>query len=191
MTAYQSMIKALTPIRAYQSDESGQLERELTIFGEVFDEVSQEVDSIITESIISTANDRGLLFYERLFETSAAIESPTVQIRRENVINALMLNEGSHTMSGIQSYFSSLGFECEIKEAPNVYELYISPVSGGYTQEEKQYIRKRAAEFLPCHLGFLVDFRSVVWADYDNRQLSFAALDSMQQTWEEIENTDF
>lgn len=191
MTSYQSMRKALAPIKAYNLDDSEQLQKELTVFAEVFDEVTAEIDSIIAESIISTASDRGLLFYERLLGTSAALSNPTPQLRRENVINALMLDEGSHTMSGIQRFFTSIGFECEIREVPNIFELYISPTSSGYTNQEKQYIRKRAAEFLPCHLSFLIDFRSVTWADYDNRQLSFRDLDFMQQSWEEIENTDF
>lgn len=189
MSSYESMVKAMSAVGVYTFDSDSGVGRELQAYAAELDALSGVIDEIICESIAATAENEGLNFYEKLVGTLG--DGLELGERREMILSLLRLNTNDNTPGGIKKFFKSIGLECEIEESPHIFDLYIKPLGGSYSMSERQYMISRAREFLPCHLTFTIDFRTMTWADYDSSDRTFARIDAMELTWEEFEGRDF
>ncbi len=188
MSSYNSMVQAMGSVGVYSLDGNSFVDRELKAYAQELDAFSGGIDEIIRESIVATAESDGLLFYEKIVGTLG--NGLPIESRREMIESLLRLNSNDNTLGGITRFFRSLGLECEIEELPSIFDLYIKPIGGSYTLSERKYIVSRAKQFLPCHLTFLIDFRSTTWAGYDSSEKTFREIDALQMTWEDFEYTD-
>ncbi len=187
MTGYESMVKTMKPIGAYTLDGTTYVDNELKAYAAELDRLSAEIEEVIKESIVTTAEGDGLRFYERLVGTLD--DNTSTDLRREMIIYLLNLNMNDNTPDGIKKFFKSIGLECEITENPAIFDLYIKPLGGEYSISERKYIINRAKDFLPCHLTFTIDFREATWADYDSKGRTFKQIDALGLSWEEFEQT--
>ena len=188
MSSYESMVKAMSAVKAYNLDGNTYVDKELLAYSAVLDAFSEEIDEIIRECIVTTAENEGLSFYEKLVGTLD--DKADTDTRRAMIISLLNLNTNDNTHNGIKRFFESIGLECEIAENPSIFDLYIMPVSRNFTASEKRYMINRAKKFLPCHLTFTIDFRTSTWADYNAKNMMFKDIDALGITWEEFEFTD-
>lgn len=188
MGSFESMANVLSAVGAYDIDSGSEVRRELRSYALELDALSEEIEEVLGESVVVTAEDEGLLFYEKLVGRLG--NGLSLEDRREMIIYLLTLNSNDNTIGGIEKFFRSLGLECEIYERPHIFDLYIVPLSRDFTVREKRFIINRAKEFLPCHLTFTIDFRTSTWADYDNANLTFAEIDALGKTWNYFEFTE-
>ena len=188
MSSYESMVKAMSAVKAYKLDGNTYVDKELFAYSAALDVFSEEIDEIIRECIVATAENEGLSFYEKLVGTLD--DKADIETRRAMIISLLNLNTNDNTHNGIKRFFESIGLECDILENPSIFDLYIMPLGGNFTASEKRYMINRAKKFLPCHLTFTIDFRTSTWADYDAKNRTFNEIDELGITWEEFEFTD-
>ncbi len=185
MTAIQRLIKALQPLSLYSLKIYTSVYKELESYSVALDVLDEIMDEYIREGFIDTANDYGLSLYEKLY--GAERTDLTLEQRREMLIQRINLNVNDNTLSGIKRFFSSLGLKCEIRENPHIFDLYILPLTGEYTSLEQEYIIEKARDFLPCHLTFTIDFRSIDWHGLQQLDLTFAEIDAKQMSWNDFE----
>lgn len=186
MSAIDNMTKAMQPLSIYSLGNYTAVYKELESYAVGLDILTEIADELVKECFIATASGYGLSIYEKL--NGPERTDLTTEQRRKMLIQSVTLNCNDNTLEGVYKFFSSLGLECEITENPTVCDLYILVKGGTYSETEKKYIRDRAAEFLPCHLTFTVDFRTVNWGYLENLNLTFSEIEEKSLTWAEFEN---
>lgn len=185
MSSLKNMIQAMKPIKMYSLKNYTTVYKELNCYASALDLLSDFADEIISECFLSTASDYGLALYERL--SGCERTDLPLETRRNMLIKGQMLGYNDNTLQGILNFFSSVGLECDITEVPDIFDLYIMPKGREYSDEEQKYIIKMAELFLPCHLSFLIDFRTVDWNYYDNLNLTFDGIDDKKMSWNDFE----
>jgi len=181
-----SMLKALIPVGVYSLNNSTNVYKELESYGAALDVLKETVDSILGEISPVCAQTDGLVFYEKLFGDEKSGFS--IEQRRSMILNMLSLGANDNTVEGIRKFFASLGVECELIEYYNICFLYVYVLNGqSINSEEREIIIKRAEEFLPCHLEFTVDFRTIDWETLDSYERTFEEIDDLDMTWGEFE----
>lgn len=187
MSSYDNMTAAMRSVGVYSLNGQSIVDMELMSYAKELDCISNMIDITIRESIIMTAADEGLEFYEKSFGSPNSTN--TLPERRDMLIQKMRLNTNDNTKDGMRRFFQSMGLDCEIHEIPVAFDLHIQPLRQ-ITNSERKYLIKRALEFVPYHLTFLIDCRNSVWADYDNRDHTFAQIDALDMTWSDFENTN-
>ncbi len=181
-----NMLKVLYPVGVYRLNNGTTVYKELESYSVALDVFAEIVDCVLNEISPVSAQGDGLIFYEKLFGEKK--ENLSIEQRRSMILNMLSLGANDNTVEGITKFFASLGVECEIVEYYNICFLYVHIYNGmSFDSEEKENIKKRAEEFLPCHLEFTVDFRTIDWSVLDSYERTFEEIDEMGQTWKEFE----
>ncbi len=179
------MIDAIKAVGAYYLGLGDLVYKELQSYACELDPISEEIDSVIRENFISTATGSGLDAYETI--VGARRSDLDNEIRRDMLTALFTVNENDFTVEGVKRFFRSLDMDCTIVEYPKFFDLLIIPTQREYTPVEQEYIRKRAADFLPCHLTFTIEFRQSDWSVYDGLDLTFDEWDAMSMTWDELD----
>ena len=186
MSSLNNMIRAMSPIPMYSLKKiAATVYKELQSYAAELDALSEIVDELITECFLSTACDYGLSLYEKL-SGKERTDLP-LELRREMLIKSQMLGINDNTLDGIYRFFESLGLQCDINESPEICSIYVLAKGRVYSKTEQDYIIEMAEKFLPCHLDFTIDFRTVDWAYFDNLSLTFDEIDSKNYTWDNFE----
>lgn len=188
MASFDNMLKAIKPIKLYSLLWYTVVYKELDIYGRTLDSLSDLVDEIIKEAFIQTAEDVGLSIHEKL--SGAERFDLTTEERRNLLLASRQISCNDNTLDGVYKYLNSLGLQCEIKEFPNIFYLYILSQGREYSRAEQDYIKGMAARFLPCHMTFTIDFRKETWQDFNNLNLSFSQLDALELMWADWESGD-
>ena len=68
-----------------------------------------------------------------------------------------------------------------------VYDVYIYSHDHTLSRTQQDNIIERASEFLPYHLTFTVDFRTIDFGGLDALGLTFSAIDNMEMTLQDFE----
>lgn len=179
----ESMKKALAPLMIYRSG-APHLGKELRTYADEIELLYAELDGILPERFLATATDRGLREYEELF--GPARDTLPVEDRRERLRLRLSLGEEDFTPAGIRKTLDSLGLSYIISEFPSLNRLSIVAQSD-YTKAEQSFIAAEVAKIVPSHLEFQMVFNTLMWSELDARDLTFAALDGSDLTWDEID----
>lgn len=185
MNSLKRMIEAMRPISVYSLMNYTIVYKELLSYAAVLDIIDENIDELIKECYLSTAEDFGVSIYEKL--DGAERTDLSIEQRRKMLENAFAVNANDNTLKGLEKFFSSIGLEYSIKERPHICDLYIRAKGRDYSETEQKYIIDRAEKFLPCHMSFTIDFRTVNWAYFDSLNLTFQEMDDKNMTWKQIE----
>ena len=185
MGRYEKMLDALLPIGAYSLNIGDTICKELRSYAQELDLFSQEVTQAQTECFIGTAVSQGLESYERIIGAPRNDLEPGE--RRGMLISLFNVTQNDFTPSGVRRFFASLGVQCSITEYPEVYDILIVPSGRTFSRAEQEYIRERAASFLPCHLTFTIEFRTCGWDDYDALDMTFDEWDALDMDWDALD----
>ena len=185
MGTLRDMLLMTYPIKAYTLDNSTIVYKEYQSYAAALDVLRDTAEEILAECVSSTAENRGLEFYEKLF--GPVRDDLSLQKRREMIGSLLTLTTNDNTLSGIYRFFESVGLECDIIENPSVYDVYIYSHDHTLTRTQQDNIIERASRFMPYHLTFTVDFRTVDFAGLDALGLTFQQIDDMHMNWQDFE----
>lgn len=185
MNSRERMIKVLESLSLYSLRNYTTVYKELDSYSVALDVLNELMDEYVRECFIETATDYGLSLYEKLY--GAERKDLPLEQRREMLIERINLNINDNTVSGIKRFFSSLGLKCDIVENPKICDLYIFPLTGEFSTLEQEFIIEKARDFLPCHLTFTIDFRSIDWHGLQQLNMTFAEIDAKNMSWGEFE----
>ncbi len=185
MGTLSEMIKMTFPIKNYKLDNGRLVYKEMESYAAALDVIRECADEILRECISTTAQNRGLEFYEKLF--GKVRDDLEIEKRRNMINNMLTLSTNDNTVEGIHHFFRSVGLECDIIENPIVYDVYIYSHDHTLSRAQQDNIIERAKKFMPYHLTFTVDFRTIDFDGLDALGLIFGRIDDMNMTWQEFE----
>lgn len=186
MKAFESMTKKLLPTGLYTLEENGGVANELKTYSVGIDSKDDELDVIIREAFVPSAEDYGLSMWEELF--GAAQSGTDVNRRREMIKGRLRLTDNSFTPSGADEIVRSLGIESfAITENPSRFVVTVDLSTGSYTKARRKWIKGQLEELLPAHLEIVVVFGNASWNVIDGLNLTANDMDSKNYSWDDID----
>lgn len=189
MKSYESMIQKLSPTGIYSLDEDGYNCCELKALAAGVDGADDVLDLIIREGFVQTAEDQGLIAWEKLYGSPR--DELSVEQRRELIKKRLNVNHLSFTPTAVKEIIASLGMgECTITENPTLFLVKLDFSSQSYTAAQRQWIRDQLEQLLPCHLEISVVFGNLNWDEIEKLGLSFNSMDGKNLTWDEIDSLE-
>lgn len=155
MTSLESMIKKLKPLGLYKLENSN-IYNEICAYSIVLDNVLNELDYMLKESFVQTAQDYGLELREKIF---GSINSQiTVEKRRQMLIDRINLASGESTYLDINKYISSLGVEATIAQYPLQRKIVVDVKNNSMSQFKINYITKQILAVMPAHNNIEINF---------------------------------
>jgi len=186
MSAYNSMKRALCPLNLYSFDDT-KISHELMAYSAVLDEINSELSVMLDECFLSSASSYGLS--EREAVIGAQRDDLSVQKRREMLLLRNSLDNNSFTLSKIKEALKSFGLSCNVYEYPLQFVLVLDAI-GTYKSEEQAWIRSQVQKIMPAHLQVQIIFGGPSWDEIDQKNNTYAYLDSLSMSWDSIDNLE-
>ena len=184
MTVLENLCQHHAAITIYNI-ASQALNRELAAYAAEIEKLYTDFGALFRERFISTAEDIGLMAYEKLFGPERTDES--IENRREMLLLRMNLGGGDFTPAGIRRALDSFGLEYTISEFPSIGKMTVTATTD-YPQAQQAWIRREVEKIIPAHIEFQLTFNTLTWAQWDAFDKSFAAIDNEDLTWRQIDN---
>lgn len=185
MSSCESMIKKLEPLGIYNLATDSILYAELAAFSEGLDVLKAELDTVLKEAFISTAESYGIENLELLVGKKR--DDLAIDKRRSMLIERLSFGTGDFTPTGLESMLRVLGVDGKIEEYPFVQRIVLNLSSQYYSAPMREWIMLQAEALFPAHLDWDVVFWGFTWAESDGTQLTFEQMDSKSYSWDSID----
>lgn len=185
MTSLQSMINKLSPLGVYNLNDDSLVYAELAAFGVGLDALRSELDELLREAFVKTAETFGIEKLER--ETEKLCADLPLDKRRNMLINRLSFDSGDFTLSGFDKMLRFLGVSGEILESPITLSMALKLDEGEYSTAFSNWIITQAKELFPAHLESDVVFPGFEWQVIDSLQNTFYQMDIKDYTWKKID----
>ncbi len=186
MDTYILMKEALYPLDLYSFDDT-KISYELMAYSVVFDELNNELCTMLSERFVQSASSYGLS--EREIVVGAQREDLNIEERREMLMLRNSLDNNSFTLSKIKNALKSFGLSCNVYEYPNQFVIVLDAI-GTYKSEQQAWIRAEVQKIMPAHLQVQVIFGGPSWDTIDQNNNTYAYLDSLDMTWDSIDNLE-
>ncbi len=185
MSCLESMIKKLSPLGVYNLSEGSIVYAELAAFSAGLDILRENLDMLLKESFIATAEDLGIEIPERLVGNLR--DDLPLSKRREMLSGRLSLNVTDFTPEGFEKMMKLLGISGEIEEYPHTQRIVLNLSEEDYTEAQREWIVSQAKALLPAHLVSDVVFSGFDWRESDSLANTFAQIDGKGYIWNEID----
>lgn len=185
-STYNTMKNTLDKLNLY-SFEGTTVENELKAYAYVLDKLNGDLEEMLCECFIDTAESFGLANREIVFgEEKSNLD---VSKRRKMLKLRESICMSSFTVEKIKEAISSFGLDFVMTEYPSQYMVRVDAV-GDYSKKEQAFIQKEIEKIIPAHLTVQVIFGGPTWDESDAKNNSFTGIDSLDYTWDEIDNMD-
>lgn len=185
MRALQSMINKLRPLAVYNLNSDSLVYAELAAFAVGLDVLREELEELLREAFVKTAESYGIDNLER--EAEKLCTDLPLEQRREMLIKRLSFGMGDFTMSGFDKMLSFLGISGEIAESPFTLSMALKLNEGEYNETFRNWIVAQAKLLFPAHLECDVVFPGVDWKYLDNLNNTFLYMDTKGYSWNKID----
>lgn len=186
ITSINSMIDKLSPLGIYNLSNDTLVYKELIMYSVALDEISSLLEELERECFVQTAVSYGLSNREKIWGFER--DDLSVEKRKSIILNRLNIDENNFTLEAMENFLSVVNFNADIEENPTENQVLINNKNTSYSKAERAWIKEQLVNFFPAHLELIVDFRVITWEDIDNKNLTFAQMDSASLTWKDIEN---
>lgn len=171
----------------YKVSPDTEMYQELMSYKSGLDDIKNMLDDILKEIIITTAESYGLYMREKLWGVERT--DLDAEKRRDNIIKRLMLGYGGFKLEAMNEFLTSLGVNGEITEVAENYRIYIYVTNGeNFSTSMRRYVNSQIEEYFPAHLEVFTDYRKSNWDTLDTKQTMFSTYDTMNMTFEQLEN---
>lgn len=185
MSALQSMIKKLSPLRVYDLSDKSCVYAELSAFSVGLDVLRASLEELLKEGFVLTAESFGLSLLEQI--TGCPREDLSVEERREMITQRQSLSAKDFTLDGVQKVLKAMGVEGEVTECPDTLRMYLDLRGEIYSSAKKGWFISQARELLPAHLEVDIIFSGFHWGNITTKNLTFKEMDEKFYTWDEID----
>lgn len=154
---------------------------ETEAMGAELDRCGEQVEYVERESILLTAQDKGLELRESLFAKRPVQVSQ--QLRREAIMALLRISADSFTLDEINRAISGCGIKAQAQETGHYgYIRIIFPDVPGIPEGFEQ-IKSVILDLIPCHLETEFYFRYITWAECERQGFTWAMVEQQEHTW--------
>lgn len=185
MKIIDKFLDILSPLKIYSLDEESKIYAELSVFADEFDLIYDSLDEILRESFVFTACGYGLDSIESLYTAPFSELDP--EERRGRIMNRLLTSDEDFTLSAMESALNAFGTEeYKITECVKDSRVIIE-ISGDCTEERKAYIKREITKIMPAGIVVWTLFYGISWQSFEDKNYTFSSMDSLNMTWEEID----
>lgn len=164
MNALQSMRTKLSPLGIYNLTQSSNIYKELSAYAAAFDKHRENLDNLLKECFISSAEDYGIEIREKAIGDLK--NNYTLEKRREMLSLRNSINENDFTFSSLVKFIRCMGItSCTISENP-ANSLIIIRVVNTFSESDKRWILNQLYLFLPSHLKAEVMINNETWSNH-------------------------
>ncbi len=184
MTALESLTDKLSPLGIYNLSGDTNIMNELKAYACALDKHRENIDTLLRECFISSAESYGITLREKLVGEIKSFYP--LGKRREMLIIRNSFSENDFTIDGLKKFIKSLGVtDYTISEnyAMNVISVC---VGGSYSDAEAKWIKKQIEDILPAHLEAYVYYGGKTWRQFELQDKTFAQLDALDLRWQDI-----
>ncbi len=185
MTSLKSMINKLKPLGIYNLGDESLVYAELSAFSAGLDILRDELEELLREAFVKTAESFGIENLER--ETEKLCGDLSIEKRRSMLINRLSFGSGDFTLSGFQKMLRFLGVSGEIIESPFTLSIALKLQTGEYSEAFGNWIISQAKALFPAHLECDIVFPGLEWQVIDRMQNTFLYMDTKGYSWDKID----
>ena len=179
-----SMMRKLEPLGIYDLSDNTNIKNELQAYGYVLNVHRQNMEELLSESFISSAEDYGLEIREKVI--GDAKSSYPLEKRREMLTLRKGFNENDFTKESLKKFLRSFGVTSyRIVEIPTQRSVSVC-IGGSYPDSEAKWIENQIKQVLPAHLRINVYFGGKTWNQFQLMNKTFATLDAEELSWEQI-----
>lgn len=185
MAVIDSFLKILRPLNIYNLSENSNVYNELLTYAKELDILNLEIETLLREGFIFTAESYGLSNIEKIYTAEDTQNTP--QSRRDKILERLKLNDSSFSLKEMENALKSLGVkEYKILEYPARLML-VFEITGDYTEAEISFIKSEIHKLAPVSYDIQINFWGLTWNEFESRNLSFNSLDLQNLSWQEID----
>ncbi len=194
MSSINSIKKSLKPLGIYKLNAQGLLNAELSAYACELDTLNSEIEKLEKECFISTAEDYGITLREQLYDFSKSLWD--VSKKRQRILGISLVKPTSFTKADLENILAIYGIEAAILEDTETGNIYINCISKNDlfenvflsdSQNESSTINQ-IEKFMPAHLTFEVDFRTISWDAIEELDKTFDQMDAKGYNWDKIDN---
>lgn len=185
MNVLEALINKHRPLHIYNITEGSNVYYELSAYAEGLQILRDELDNMLRECFVVTAEDYGLEIPERLW--GKVRDDLDVKKRREMLLARSSFGYDDFTPEGIRKLLAFLGIDGVVYEYPAIYRIVVDTKGRNLTQGTKNWIYAQLEALLPAHLDIDVLWGTFCFDDIDNKSLTFDYMDSVSMTWSEID----
>ncbi|MDO4748899.1 MAG: hypothetical protein Q4A12_06975 [Eubacteriales bacterium] len=182
---YSFMKSSLDKLSIYSFDNTN-IDIELQVYAQVLDELNNTLVEMLDECFCDSASSYGLSQRELVI---GAVRDDLAIAQRRNMLKLReSIDKSSFTLEKIKASLESFGLtDYDLNEYPSQFTVVIY-ANGIYTSSQKAWIRKQVEKIMPAHLITYVIFNGPTWDESDSKNNTFEYIDSLDKTWEEIDN---
>lgn len=185
MAVIETFLKILSPLNIYNLSENTNVYKELMTYAQELDLINLQLDILLRESFIITAEDYGLSLIEKIYTAPSADEDNS--LRRERILNRLNIDDSCFTLEKIKNSITGFGAEnFQILEFPDRYNIVVE-IYGDYDETKISFIKNEVRKIMPAHQKNEVYFNGISWVEIDSQALSFDSMDAKAYSWNSID----
>ena len=183
MTSKQRIYRLLEPLKLYALKGGTLVDAELAAYLAAFEAVENGLKQLYTGAFAALCDSQQLKRWERMTGLPVKEEIPLEQ-RRHMVLERLAVSPRGFTVAGLEKALASAGITAQVQELPGQGKIRIIShgITGGYYTLDE--VRRAINRFLPCHLEAELDFGSLTWEMFDEKDRTFQQWDEKKTTWE-------
>lgn len=175
------LIELLRPLGVYDLGIDSVNRGELGVYGKELDAGGEQLEELLRETSLITAESYGLERVEKLLPCRPASE--TLQDRRRALAALLRIGGDSFTLAAINDTLSGCGVNAVAAEGtrPGYVEVGFPDVAGIPASFEA--LRAIVEEILPCHLEITYVFWYNTWGSLAEKVSTWGAAENSGRTW--------
>lgn len=188
MSVISSLIKVLTPLNIYNITYGTNIYNELNVYAKELDRLNLEIDTLLREAFVYTAESYGLANIEKIYTAEDTLN--TAQTRREKILERLSINDSYFTLKDMEKSLLSLGVKkYRIIEYPSKF-LIVFEISGKYTDAQINFIRAEIQKLAPVTFEVEIYFGGLSWSEFESKDLNFSNMELQNLSWEQIDKLE-
>ncbi len=188
MSILANLNKKLRTLGIYNLDDpDSNIALELKVYASELERLKENTVEMLNECFVESASGYGLSNLEEIF--SEVRSDLSAETRRQMLLKRISLNNNDFTLDGIKKALESFNLEYTISEYPSYNRLVII-ADTNYTIAQKEWIKAEVEKIVPSHLELSLVFNSLSWEELEAEDLTFAAIDNKDITWNEFDSLE-
>lgn len=189
MSCYDNMLFLLEPLGLYRLTGDTLVDKELLAYEAGFSLLEAQMDTLLREAFVPTAEEEGLSLRESLYGVNLKGISG-IEDRREMLTFRLSAMPSAFNKAGIVQALASVGIVGTLDEAFDAdgdctMDLQVDNYLGPYTPANQ--LLKLIMTILPAHLAVNCVFAISNWAFYNHYDYTFTQWNNADYTCKQLE----
>lgn len=183
---FENLKDKLLSTGIYTDKESSAALLELECYAAGFQNLGDEIESLLLESFAQTAQSEGLDEIEKMYDLGFISADPGE--RKKGITAVSNIASGSFTQSSIEKFLSETVGEFEIDASYADFSVSITIKNKGLSSYFIEWIKRILPKIITAELELTITVDGLSWTKIEAKNLTWLEMDNKNYTWADIEN---